>query len=245
MPRNIVSIAAAVIADAIRRKVLWVVLMFAGIMAAMVPQLPTYGIGVIQAEYREITLALIFAASLVVTLSLAANRVPGEVERRTVYNVLSKRVNRWEYLLGTWLGIIAVMAVAVAAFTLVAQGVALVRYGTPMWRLWEGALGIWLEMGALSAFTIAVSTVAGPVVVVTASLAFLFFAHSGGTLLGNAPSPVLAAIYPSFDTFNVINPVAHGDGISLAYAGTMLVVFVAWSGLLLIAGVAAFSGRDL
>jgi ABC-type transport system involved in multi-copper enzyme maturation permease subunit len=243
--RNVIAIGAAVVADALRRKVLWVVLLFAGVMAAMIPSLPSYGLGVVGAVYREISLALIFTASLVLMLSLAANRLPSEIERRTVYNVLTKRVHRWEYLVGTWLGLIAITAIAVVAFTLVTQGIAWWRYGDPMMRLWEGSFGIWLEMSALAAFAVAVSAVTGPVVVVVASLVFLFFAHSRDALLGATPNAVLAFVFPSFDTFNVIDPVAHGNGIGLAYAATMLAVFVGWAGLLLLAGVGAFSGRDL
>jgi Cu-processing system permease protein len=244
MTRNLGAIAGAVLADAVRRKVLYLILVFAAILAAMIPSLPTYGIGVVAQVYREIALALVFVASLALTLSLAANRVPSEVERRTVYNVLSKRVRRWEYVVGTWLGIALVMAVAIASFTVVTQVVAILRYGDPMWRLWQGALGIWLEMSALAAFSVAVSTVTGPVVVVTASVAFLFAAHARGALTSGTASG-LAAYYPSFDTFNVITPVAHGAGISLGYAALMLVVFVAWAAVLLLAGSAAFSVRDL
>lgn len=242
--RNIVAIAAAVVADAGRRKVAWIVLVVAAILAVMIPSLPTYGVGVIEGVYREVALALIFAASLVLTLSLAANRVPGEVERRTVYNVLAKRVHRWEYLAGSWLGIVAVMALAIGAFTLVTQGVGMMRYGDPMWQLWQGALGIWCEMGALAAFAVAVSALTGPVVVVAASIVFLFAAHSRSALLGEDVQG-LAAFYPSFDTFNVINPVAHGGGVSLVYLLVMLASFAAWSAVLLLAGSVAFGRRDL
>jgi ABC-type transport system involved in multi-copper enzyme maturation permease subunit len=243
--RNILAITGGVVADAIRRKVLYLVFVLSVVLAAAIPQLPTYGAGVILNVYKEIALAIIFVLSLALTLSLSANRVPAEIERRTVYNVLSKRVRRWEYLVGTWLGILAVMAIAIGAFTLVTQGIGLVRYHDPIWRIWEGTFGIWLEMGAIAAFAIAVSSLVGPVVVVTSSLAFLFFAHSRGTMLGDSPKGILAILYPSFDTFNVINPVAHGDGITLAYALSMVVVFVAWSALLLLAGSAAFGRRDL
>lgn len=245
MGRNVLAIAGAVVADAARRKVVYVVLVFAAVLAAMVPQLPTYGAGVVQGVFREVSLALLFVVGLVLTLSFAANRVPGEVERRTVYNVLSKRVHRWEYLVGTWLGIVAVVGLALAASTVVTQAVGLIRYGEPMWRLWEGTLGIWLEMGALAAFAVAVSSLIGPVVVVTASLAFLFAAHARDTFLGANPTGIVALLYPSFDTFNIINPVSHGDGVSLAYVGSMLVVFAAWSALMLLAGTALFSRRDL
>lgn len=241
---NVSAIAVSVVADAVRRKVLYLILVFAAILAVMIPQLPTYGVGVAAAVYREIALALIFAASLALTLALSANRIPSECERRTVYNVLSKQVSRWEYVAGTWLGVFAVIGIAIAAFTLVTQGIALLRYGQPMWLLWEGALGVWLEMGALAAFAIAVSAVTGPVVVVTASLAFLFVAHSRGYALGDTTG-LAAKLYPSFDTFSVITPVAHGNGVSLAYVSVMLVAFVAWVGALLVAASAAFGRRDL
>lgn len=242
--RNAAAIASAVIADAVRRKVLYLIIVFAAILAAMIPQLPTYGVGVIAAAFREIALALVFAASLVLTLSLSANRIPSEVERRTVYNVLSKRVRRWEYVAGTWLGIVAVVGIAVAAFTLVTQGVGVLRYGQWMWVLWEGALGIWLEMAALCAFAITVSAVTGPVVVVTASLAFLFAAHSRDYLLGNGGG-IVARLFPSFDTFNIIAPVAHGGGVSAPYLLVMVAQFAAWAGMLLLAASVAFGRRDL
>lgn len=245
MGRSILALAASVVADAVRRKVVYIVLAFSAVLAAMVPQIPTYGAGLAESVFREVSLALVFVVGLVLALSLAANRVPGEIERRTVYNVLAKRVHRWEYLVGTWLGIFAVLGMSIAAFTLVTQGVALLRYGQPMWRLWEGALAIWLEMGALTAFAVAVSAVIGPVVVVTATLAFLFVAHNREGLLGANASGIAGRLYPSFDTFNVINPVAHGSGISAAYAGTMLVVFAAWSALLLLIGSVLFARKDL
>jgi hypothetical protein len=50
---------------------------------------------------------------------------------------------------------------------------------------------------------------------------------------------------PSLEVFNVINPVAHGDGFGAAYAGSMTVVFVAWIAALLSAASLLFASRDL
>ncbi len=118
--RAVGAIAASVAADAVRRKIVYVVLFFAVVFAFMAPRLPSYGVGVDEAVYREVTLAVVFIASLIVTIALGATRIPNEVERRTVYNILAKPVRRWEYLLGTWLGISATLAWVVAAFCLVA-----------------------------------------------------------------------------------------------------------------------------
>jgi hypothetical protein len=56
---------------------------------------------------------------------------------------------------------------------------------------------------------------------------------------------VARAFVPSLDAFNVIDAVAHGNGISLGYVVSMKLVFVGMAGALLAAGVLAFGRRDL
>jgi len=243
MLKRVSAIAAAVLSDALRRRVVWVVVLFAVLLAAAIPALPSYGMGVVEAVYREVALALTYVALIAITLALTANRVPGEVERRTVYNVLARGVRRWEYLLGTWLGILATVGVVALAFAAVAVGVGWINYGAPMLVLLEGVLAIWLEAGVLAAFCMTVASVSGPVVVTVASLAFLFIAHARSGLL--APDTLAWKLYPSLDTFNIIAPVAHGSGVSPGYFGLALAVFIGWSGALILIASAAFSRRDL
>ncbi len=241
--RNVLAIALAILADAVRRKVVYVVFALAALMAIAIPGLPSYGVGVVGSVFREVAIALTYVGALVLALALAANRIPGEIERRTVYNVLSKDVRRWEYLAGTWLGIWVVVGAAICMFTVVDQVIAFLQYGDPMFVLWEGSLGVLLEMGALIAFAVAVSTRTGPVVVAVASGAFLFAVHSRSSLA--AEGTLVWRLFPSFDSFNVINPVAHGDGVSAGQVAVMTAAFVAWVVGLLAVGHIAFRERDL
>ncbi len=245
MIQRVWPIAVAVMADSLRRKVVYVVLVFAALLVVAIPVLPDYGLGVQSAVFREVALALAYATGLVIALSLAANRIPSELEKRTVYNVLSKGVSRWEYLVGTWLGILGVMAGAIAAFTIVEMVVGYFTHGEVMWLLWEGALATWLEMGVISAFAVAVSSVAGPVVVVAASLAAIFIGHSRSALLGGEGALAFEPFVPSLDAFNVVNPVAHGSGVPFIYLVSMVVVFVGLVGVCLSIGVFLLGRRDL
>ncbi|MBN1193136.1 MAG: hypothetical protein JXA36_05555 [Coriobacteriia bacterium] len=245
MIKRITPIAFGVVTDTLRRKVVYVVLVFAALLAFAIPSLPDYGLGVESAVFREVALALAYVTALVLTLSLAANRIPGEVERRTVYNVVGKGVSRWEYVVGTWLGVFLVVGGAMAAFTIIEQVIGLITYGEAMWRLWQGALAIWLEMGVIAAFAVAVSSLTGPVVVVTATLTALFIGHSRSTLLGGEGALALQPFVPSLDAFNVVNPVAHGSGVPVLYIASMLVVFAGLAGLCLLIGSFVFAKRDL
>lgn len=242
---KIAAISRAVLMDAVRRKVVWVVAVFSALLAMAIPSLPSYGVGVVGAVYREVSLALMYVAALIVALSLASIRIPGEVERRTVFNVLSRDVRRWQYVFGTWLGMFVVVGVVLALFTAAAVGVGMLVYGQPMWRLFEGALGVWLEMGAIMAFTVMLSTLFGAITSVVGGLVFAFVGHAVVGLLNLAEGQLPPWWLPSLDIFNIINPVAHGQGIQWQYAAAMVAAFAGWVVLFMLGGAAMFSRRDL
>lgn len=237
-------IARAVIADAIRRKVIWVVVVFGALLAFTIPSLPSFGQGVAGSVFREVSLTLTFVAALLVTVVFSATRIPTEVERRMVYNVLARDVARWQYIVGTWAGISAVVGIVVVLVTTVAVGAGWFAYGEPMFVLFAGALGIWLECAVLAGVAMLASTRFSSATSIVAVLAFVFVGHSVASLLPPAIQKDPWWV-PTLNTFNVINPVAHGTGYSLTYGAVMLVHAVVWCALLLILASASFAKRDL
>jgi len=242
---TMLAISGSVIADAIRRKVVWVVVVFAAVLSFAIPSLPSYGAGVVEAVFREVSIALMFLVAYVIALSLSATRIPGEVERRTVFNILARDVRRWHYIVGTWAGMLAVVGVTLLAFTVVALVVGRVVYGELMLVLFEATFAVWLEIGVLMAFAVMMSARFGVVTSVVGVLAFSFIGHSVGSVFAQGAGGVAPWYVPSLDVFNVINPVAHGAGYGSGYVGSMLIAFAAWAALLLLLGSALFERRDL
>jgi hypothetical protein len=115
----------------------------------------------------------------------------------------------------------------------------LVLCGFVCWRL-----GARLWGRGLAAFAVAVSALSGAVVVTVATLAFAFAGHSRQPFLASMPG-FPAWLYPSLDTFNVINPVAHGAGYGIGYLLIMKLAFIGWVTALLVLGSLGFSRRDL
>lgn len=241
---KVFAISSAVVADAIRRKVVWVVVVFAALLAFAIPVLPSYGVGVVVGVFKEVAIALMFSAAFVVVLALSATRVPAEVERRTVFNILSRDVRRWQYLVGTWAGIFAVTGAALAALTAIAVAAAAVVYRVAPVELFAAAFAVWLEMGVVAGFTVMMSTRVGSVTSIVGAIAFTFIGHSMGSLVSDASAEVPWYI-PSLNVFNVIDQVAYGTAYGLVYALAMTAAFVAWSGVLLLAAAKLFDGRDL
>jgi ABC-type transport system involved in multi-copper enzyme maturation permease subunit len=242
---KILAIANSVVADAIRRKVVWVVAVFCALLAIAIPALPSYGVGVVSAVFREVAIALMYAAALVVALALSTTRIPVEVEKRTVFNVIARDVRRWQYVAGTWLGMFAVLGMVIAAFAVATIGIGLLDYKELMPQLLEAAFAVWLEMGAIMAVAVMLSCQFGAVTSVVGALAFTFVGHASVGLLKLSETQRPPWWLPGLDIFNVINPVAHGSGYGVIYALSMVLAAVAWVALFLLGGSLMFEARDL
>jgi len=243
MAYRIFAIFSSVVADAIHRKLFYAVLLFAGAMAAAIPFLPSYGQGVVEAVFREVALALIYVFAMVVTIAYTSTRLPSEIERRTLYPLLARGIGRGEYLFGTWLGTTAVIGLTLLAIGVVTVAIGWINYDALMWKVFLGVFAIWLEASVIAAVGVVVATVAGPVVVTAVAITFLFAGHVRSFLVD--PGTVFYTLYPSLDTFNVINPVAHGDGYSAGYALTMIAVWFAYSAIALLVATSLFGRKDL
>jgi ABC-type transport system involved in multi-copper enzyme maturation permease subunit len=242
---KLMVISNAVVADAIRRKVVWVVVVFAALLAIAIPALPSYGVGVVAGVFGQVAIALMWVAALIVALALAATRMPVEVERRTVFNVIARPVRRWQYVVGTWLGMFLVLGVVLIAFASSTIIIGWFVYGHPMFLLYEAAFAVWLEIGIIMAFTVMLSTLFGPVTAVVGGLTFAFVGHAVVGFLHLSEAQRAPVWFPSLDVFNVINPVALGNGASPLYLTAMVIAFAAWVTLFMVGGSLMFSGRDL
>lgn len=242
---KLIAISSAVVADAIRRKVVWAVVVFAGLLAIAIPALPSYGVGIVAGVFAQVAIALMWVAALIVALALAATRMPVEIERRTVFNVITRPVRRWQYVLGTWLGMFAVLGVVLLAFASSTIVIGWIVYGHPMFLLYEAAFAVWLEIGIIMAFTVMLSTLFGPVTSVVGGLALAFVGHAVVGFLHLGELQRAPAWFPSLDVFNVINPVSLGNGVPPVYLMAMLIAFAAWVTLFMVGGSLMFSRRDL
>ena len=242
---KLIAISSAVVADAIRRKVVWVVVVFAALLAIAIPALPSYGVGIVSGVFGQVAIALMWVVALVVALALAATRMPVEIERRTVFNVISRPVRRWQYVVGTWLGMFLVLGVVLVAFASSTILIGGFTYGHPMFLLFEAAFAVWLEMGIIMAFTVMLSTLFGPVTAVVGGLTLAFVGHAVVGFLHLNETQRAPIWFPSLDVFNVINPVALGNGVSAIYLVAMVIAFAAWVTLFMVGGSLMFAGRDL
>jgi hypothetical protein len=97
-------IARNTFGDSLRKRVLLIFLLlaFVALLLALMLNYFTAREQITTYKSTQLVLNLIFGALIAITTAVFL--IPNEIERRTIYSILSKPVQRWEFFLGKFLG---------------------------------------------------------------------------------------------------------------------------------------------
>src|SRR2546421_5514275 len=113
------AIARQTINEAFRRRITIIFLVCGLFLIALGPVFGFLSPKDSQTILRSLGLAAILLTGLFVTIVTCIYLIPVEIERRTIYTVLSKPVQRFEFVLGKFLGGFAVVFINIAAMGVV------------------------------------------------------------------------------------------------------------------------------
>ena len=102
-PMRIWTIASNTVREAIRSKILYTLLMFAVVMIGTSAIVSSLSYVEPERIMQDVALAAIRLFSVGIAIFLGVGLIHGEIERRTIYTILSKPVSRSEFLLGKYL----------------------------------------------------------------------------------------------------------------------------------------------
>ncbi|MFH1066644.1 MAG: ABC transporter permease subunit [bacterium] len=117
--RRIHAIAINTLTEALRQKTLHVLLLFG---VAIVASSNFFTQFAFQEQFKflkDIGYAGISWTGLVIALLGAAQLIPAEMERRTIYVVMSKPVRPFEFILGKYMGLVALLTLMIAVMSVI------------------------------------------------------------------------------------------------------------------------------
>jgi Cu-processing system permease protein len=253
--RRILAIALNTYREAIRNRVLYVILAFAVFFILGSRFLGSISVGQDIKIIKDMGLAGLSVFSVLIAILVGTNIVYQEIDRRTIYTILSKPARRHEFVLGKYFGLLATLVTVVAAMSLVflAQ-VSLAGGGFGLTMLVAIAL-IGVELAVVTAVAVLLSCIASPLLSAVFVFCFYVIGHTLRNLLALLPyvesdgmRKFLSLIYfvlPNLNNFNVHRQVVNDlplpwdtIGFAVAYA----VVYVA---ALLTLSSMALERRDL
>jgi ABC-type transport system involved in multi-copper enzyme maturation permease subunit len=249
------SIAVNTFKEAVRDRILAVCFVFALLLMASSTVLSWLTVG---SELKIVTdfglAAEAFFAALIAVL-VGINLLYKEVDKRTIYAVLAKPVPRWLFIVGKYLGLMAVLVVAIALMSVFYLALVWWKGGVfPAHVLGALALSV-LEVSVITAVAIVFSAFAPPIeaAIFTAGLWAIGHMSWGFAALaerlpsetiGNAVS-LLYYVFPDLETFNVRSQVVHELAVAPSYYVGAFVYALAYTVAMLVVAMLIFRRRDL
>lgn len=116
---RVLSVARNTFIEAVRDRVLYILFFFAGIM--IVSSLVFAGISAEQYSkiVKDIGLSAISVIGILISIFLGVALVYKEIEKKTVYNIFSKPIRRYEFIVGKYLGLSTTLLVNVFLMMLI------------------------------------------------------------------------------------------------------------------------------
>src|SRR5262249_31066881 len=148
--------------------------------------------------------------------------VSKEIERRTIYTIVSKPIHRHEFLLGKYFGLALTLFVNTSVMTLWFYLILLLK-GFADARLLLAILLIFLELLLVTAFAILFSSFSTPILSTLFSLALYLVGHLTWSLAlleervgpaARALCRVLSWTLPNLEIFDIKGEVVHGAPVS-------------------------------
>jgi ABC-type transport system involved in multi-copper enzyme maturation permease subunit len=232
MNSRILHIATNTFREAVRDRVLYNLIAFALLLTGAAVLVGQISIDIERLVVINLGLTAVSLFGLVIAIFIGIGLVSKEIEKRTLYTVLSRPVRRWEFIAGKFFGLSGTLVVntffmAIGVFAAMLY-VSHPLHGSDAWVL-VALYFIVLQFVIITALALFFSSFSSPLLsaVFTFSLFVIgTFAEDlrGFAMLTHGITRWLATgaayVVPNFSALNVINQVAHGEGVA-----TQLVVY--------------------
>jgi ABC-type transport system involved in multi-copper enzyme maturation permease subunit len=251
------AIARNAFREAVRDRVLYNLVLFVLLLTGGAIFLGELSAGQESKIIIDLGLSAMLLFGVFIAIFVGVGLVYKEIERRTLYAILTKPIGRGQFLVGKFLGLCLTLAVNVAVMGIgVSLALVYIRRGwDPLAiKIWPAILLIYFELTIMTAVALLFSTFSSPAL--SALLTFFVFliGHFSADLRGLANTSsssvarvlfrVLYYLLPNLTTYSVITPAAHGvapDAQSIVLAAAYAVVYAI---VLLVAATLVFSGRN-
>jgi ABC-type transport system involved in multi-copper enzyme maturation permease subunit len=240
--------------EAIRDRLLYVVLVFGGLILCGSVLIAPLTLGENAKIIVDLGLSAVNVFAVLIVILVGTGLVYKEIERRTIHTVLAQPVWRHEFVLGKFLGLYSVLAVCLTLLSLFYLLMILVFADGVNTNVLLALLLTFSEAGIVTAIALLFSSVASPLLSAVFTFAIYLLGHLAADLPALTMQTESAAVHgmvkaatfllPALHHFEIRNNVLSGVPVPperiyfcLAYAGLYVVS-------LLLITIVVFSRRD-
>ncbi len=217
--RNIYNISKNTFKETIRDRILYGILCFALLFLISTTLFGSISLGEDIKVVKDFGLAGIYIFSVIIAIFLGSSLIHKELEKRTLYVILSKPVSISQFILGKFFGLWSSVSLNVLIMTIVYLVIVYIKGGGIDYSALFANLLLIFELAIFVSLTIVFSTFTAPLAGTIYSVIFLYIGHSmnmmkqslakSGAVLKHLFDAVYY-IFPNLEKFNFRNEVVHG-----------------------------------
>jgi ABC-type transport system involved in multi-copper enzyme maturation permease subunit len=265
--RTVGHVAVNVFKESVRDKVLYNLVVFAVLLISTSFLLGQLTAGQDIKIIKDLGLASIATFGLLIAVFIGIGLVWKEVEKRSIYGLLSKPIRRHEFVLGKYVGLMLTLLVNVAIMTCAFYAVVWVMgfqveakvretWPTPAAdpAMLKAIALILIELMLVTGIALFFSTFSSPLLSAVLTLGLWVIGHFNTDLrnfenvVESRPAALVARslyyVLPNFSAFDVKAQVVHGQPVDLSYLIVTTLYGLTYVAFVLGAAMAVFSRRD-
>lgn len=251
--KRIASIGLVAMREILHQKLLYNIAVVGVLFSLMSLALSSLTIGQIERIIVDVGLGATGIVTSLIAVLVGSGLVANDIERKSLYFILSKPVGRTQYLLGKWLGLVAVLVVNAVGLSLLTAVLLGVYAMSPPDGFLAAIAGNLFEAIILAALAIGFSAFTTPALAAVFSFAGFVLGHvigyidfsryegAGLKLIGQ----VARVVVPDFQLVNFRAGLIDGPPVAGAEVMHALVYAAGYTLVVLTVASAIFSQRDL
>jgi len=255
---RILAVAQNTFREAVRDKVLYVLLFFAAAAILGSRALGWISIGQNIKIVKDISLAATSLFGVLIAIFVGTSLVYKEIDKRTIYTIICRPMRRYEFVLGKYLGLAWLLAIVTCAMTVVASAYTIFLGGSIDPTFFMAVLLIYWELLLVTAFAVLMSSLTSPILGALIVFSMYIVGHAT-TILVDLPKhfevgklrilrPLMELSYyviPNLSNFNIRGEAANEVPVSISYVGWALLYGSVYTAVLLVLASLAFEDKDV
>ncbi|MCB0322050.1 MAG: ABC transporter permease subunit [Bdellovibrionales bacterium] len=244
--------------EAVRNKILYSVVLFAVVLVGISAFFGAVSIGSQEKVIKDFGLFSLSFFGVIITILSGVSLLNKELKQKTIYNILSKPVDRWQFILGKHLGLTLTVSLLVGLMGVGLIGFVAFFEGRIDLLLFQGIFFVILEVTLMAAVAIFFSSL---VVTTTLTGIFTLGTYVAGRSIaylryfieaGDGYNPALAKligildwVLPDLSLFNVHDVLVDGGSVTGNHAAYAICYCVSYSLVALTLAAIIFERREL
>jgi ABC-type transport system involved in multi-copper enzyme maturation permease subunit len=257
MTARIYHIACNTFREAVRDRVLYNLIAFALLLSGAAVLVSQVSIDIERLVVINLGLSAVSLFGVVIAIFIGIGLVSKEIEKRTLYTVLSRPVRRWEFIVGKFCGLAATLIVNALFMAIGVFGALLYvahKFGRPDAWIFVALYFIILEFLIICSLSLLFSSFSSPLLSAVFSFSLFVIGSFADDLRGFAAlthgftrwfATAAAYLVPNFSTLNVISNVAHQQPLSLHLVVQNTLYALFYSVMVMSGAVLIFERRNL